>query len=168
MRKPRILAVDDTPSNLVALGAVLERDFELVLARSGPEAIAIVQTDASVDVILMDVQMPGMDGFETAARIKRREKTRDIPIIFMTAGTGGPHQTMRGYATGAVDYLAKPFDPWVLKSKVSVFVDLHLKREMSVLDHLSAGLGGSRRRWLCCASCPPCCGTPRRPRRRTS
>ena len=78
-------------------------------------------------VILLDVQMPGMDGFETAAHIKRREKTRDVPIIFLTAINHGPHHAFRGYAAGAVDYISKPFDPWVLRAKVSVFVDLYMK-----------------------------------------
>jgi DNA-binding response OmpR family regulator len=72
--------------------------------------------------------MPGMDGFETAAQIKRHAKTRDVPIIFLTAGIGQPEQAFRVYAAGAVDYLAKPFDPWVLMSKVSIFVDLYLKQ----------------------------------------
>ena len=68
-----------------------------------------------------------MDGFETAAHIKRRERTRDIPIIFLTAINHGPHHTFRGYAAGAVDYISKPFDPWVLRAKVSIFVDLWTK-----------------------------------------
>jgi response regulator RpfG family c-di-GMP phosphodiesterase len=68
-----------------------------------------------------------MDGFETAAHIKRRERTRDIPIIFLTAINHGPHHTFRGYAAGAVDYISKPFDPWVLRAKVSVFVELYMK-----------------------------------------
>jgi len=70
--------------------------------------------------------MPGMDGFETAAQIKRHAKSRDVPIIFLTAATMQPEQAFRGYAAGAVDYLAKPFDPWVLKTKVQVFVGLYL------------------------------------------
>ena len=69
--------------------------------------------------------MPGMDGFETAAQVKRREKTRDIPIVFLTAIDGEAHQAFRGYAAGAVDYLAKPFDPWVLRAKVGVFIELY-------------------------------------------
>lgn len=84
--------------------------------------------------------MPGMDGFETAAHIKRRERTRDIPIIFLTAINHGPHHTFRGYAAGAVDYISKPFDPWVLRAKVSVFVDLYMKncqlREQAALLRL--------------------------------
>jgi CheY-like chemotaxis protein len=71
--------------------------------------------------------MPGMDGFETASHIKRRERTRDIPIIFLTAINREPQHAFRGYSAGAVDYLAKPFDPWVLRAKVSVFVELYLK-----------------------------------------
>jgi len=78
-------------------------------------------------IVLLDIVMPGMDGFETATRIKRHVRMRDVPIIFLTAAVGQPEQAFRGYAAGAVDYLAKPFDPWVLKSKVSVFVDLYLK-----------------------------------------
>ena len=78
-------------------------------------------------MILLDVQMPGMDGFETAAHIKRRERTRDIPIIFLTAINREPQHAFRGYSAGAVDYLSKPFDPWVLRAKVAVFVELYRK-----------------------------------------
>jgi DNA-binding response OmpR family regulator len=78
-------------------------------------------------VVLLDVVMPGMSGLETAARIKREAKNRDVPIIFLTAAIARPEQPFLGYAAGAVDYLAKPFDPEVLKTKVSVFVDLYLK-----------------------------------------
>ena len=74
--------------------------------------------------ILLDAQMPGMDGFETAEHIKRRERTRHVPILFLTAVDYDPHLAFRGYQAGAVDYISKPFDPWVLRSKVSVFVDL--------------------------------------------
>jgi response regulator RpfG family c-di-GMP phosphodiesterase len=93
-----------------------------------------------------------MDGFGTAAHIKRRERTRDIPIIFLTAINHGPHHTFRGYAAGAVDYISKPFDPWVLRAKVSVFVDLYKKncqlREQAGLLRLQleqgAGSGGGK------------------------
>src|ERR1700740_3042885 len=71
--------------------------------------------------------MPGMDGFETAAHIKRRAKTHDVPIIFLTAAGAEPDHAFRGYEVGAVDYIAKPFDPWVLRAKVAVFVDLYMK-----------------------------------------
>ncbi|WP_037572237.1 response regulator [Phaeacidiphilus oryzae] len=127
MQKAKILLVDDRPENLLALEAILSAlDQTLVRASSGEEALKALLTDEFA-VILLDVQMPGMDGFETAAHIKRRERTRDIPIIFLTAINHGPHHTFRGYAAGAVDYISKPFDPWVLRAKVSVFVELYMK-----------------------------------------
>ena len=128
--RAKILMVDDRPENLVALEAVLGGlDQTLVRAGSGEEALkALLLADFAV--ILLDVQMPGMDGFETAAQIKRRDRTKDVPIIFLTAVTGGPHHAYRGYAAGAVDYLTKPFDPWILRAKVSVFVELHHKNQL--------------------------------------
>ena len=125
--KARILLVDDRSENLLALEAILSSlDQTLVRATSGEEALkALLAEDFAV--ILLDVQMPGMDGFETASHIKRRERTRDIPIIFLTAINREPQHAFRGYSAGAVDYLAKPFDPWVLRAKVSVFVELYLK-----------------------------------------
>jgi response regulator RpfG family c-di-GMP phosphodiesterase len=125
--KAKILLVDDRPGNLLALESVLSAlDQTLVRAHSGEAALKALLTDEFA-VILLDVQMPGMDGFETAAHIKRRERTRDIPIIFLTAVHHGPQHTFRGYMAGAVDYLSKPFDPWVLRAKVSIFVELHHK-----------------------------------------
>jgi CheY-like chemotaxis protein len=127
-RSAKILMVDDRPENLLALEAILQGlGYELIKASSGEEALKCLLT-TDVAVILLDVQMPGMDGFETAAHVKRREKTRDIPILFLTAIDGEAHQAFRGYAAGAVDYLAKPFDPWLLKAKVGVFVELYDKR----------------------------------------
>ncbi len=126
-RQARILLVDDRMENLVALDAILSSLNQiLVPVRSGEQALQALLTDEFA-VVLLDIVMPGMDGFETAARIKRHAKTRDVPIIFLTAAIGPPEQAFRSYAAGAVDYLAKPFDPWVLKSKVSVFVDLYLR-----------------------------------------
>lgn len=126
VEKARILLVDDRPENLTALEAILSSlDQILVRASSGEEALKELLKD-DFAVILLDVQMPGMDGFETASHIKRREKTKDVPIIFLTV-SHDPHHAFRGYASGAVDYLAKPFDPWVLRAKVSVFVDLYRK-----------------------------------------
>jgi CheY-like chemotaxis protein len=125
--KAKILIVDDRPENLLALEAILSAlDQTLVRASSGEEALKALLTD-DFAVILLDVQMPGMDGFETAAHIKRRQRTRDIPIIFLTAINHGPHHTFRGYAAGAVDYISKPFDPWALRAKVSVFIELYMK-----------------------------------------
>jgi len=147
VQKAKILLVDDRPENLLALEAILSAlDQTLVRASSGEEALKALLTD-DFAVILLDVQMPGMDGFETAAHIKRRERTRDIPIIFLTAINHGPHHTFRGYAAGAVDYISKPFDPWVLRAKVSVFVDLYMKncqlREQASLLRLQLEQGGS-------------------------
>jgi CheY-like chemotaxis protein len=123
--RAKILLVDDREENLIALEAILSSlDVAAVRARSGEEALkALLSTDFAL--ILLDVRMPGMDGFETAAHIKRRERTRNIPIIFLTVVDSAPDYAFRGYAAGAVDYLTKPFDPWVLRAKVSVFVELY-------------------------------------------
>ena len=130
--KAKILLVDDRAENIVALEAILTSlNQELVPARSGDAALKALLSDEFA-VILLDVLMPGMDGFETAAHIKRRPKTRDVPIIFLTARNAEPDYAFRSYSAGAVDYIAKPFDPWVLRAKVSVFVDLFVKnRQLS-------------------------------------
>ena len=119
-----ILLVDDNEENLLALRAILEPlGRDLVDAHSGEDALKrLLARDFAV--ILLDVQMPHMDGFETAELIKGRERTRSVPIIFLTAISKDEHHVFRGYRTGAVDYILKPFDPDVLRSKVSVFVDL--------------------------------------------
>jgi CheY-like chemotaxis protein len=125
--KAKILLVDDRTENLVALEAILSSLHQtLVPARSGEAALQALLSDEFA-VILLDVVMPGMDGFETAALIKRRPRTRDVPIIFLTARNNEPDYAFRSYSAGAVDYIAKPFDPWVLRAKVSVFVDLYTK-----------------------------------------
>jgi CheY-like chemotaxis protein len=130
-RQARILLVDDRMENLVALDAILSSLNQiLVPVQSGEQALQALLSEEFA-VVLLDIVMPGMDGFETAAQIKQHAKTRDVPIIFLTAAIGQPEQAFRSYAAGAVDYLAKPFDPWVLKSKVSVFVDLYLKRNQA-------------------------------------
>ena len=122
--RAKILLVDDRPENLLALEAILgSMDQTLVRADSGEDALrALLHDDFAL--ILLDAQMPGMDGFETATRIKARERTKDVPIIFLTALDKDAHLAYRGYATGAADYIFKPFDPWLLRAKVQVFVDL--------------------------------------------
>jgi CheY-like chemotaxis protein len=121
----KILAVDDREENLVALAAVLDAlPVEVVGVSSGRQALRELLNDEFA-LILLDVVMPEMDGFETAGHIKSRARTRDIPIIFLTAAGGAGDQAYQGYAAGAVDYLTKPFDPWLLRAKVSIFVDLH-------------------------------------------
>jgi len=125
--KAKILLVDDRAENITALEAILgSLNQVLVPARSGDAALKALLSDEFA-VILLDVLMPGMDGFETAAHIKQRPKTRDVPIVFLTAMNAEPDYAFRSYSAGAVDYIAKPFDPWVLRAKVSVFVDLYLK-----------------------------------------
>ena len=126
-RRANVLIVDDQSENLLALQAVLEPlGVNTIEAGSGEEALKRLLHDEFA-VILLDVQMPGMDGFETAELIKQRSKTQDIPIIFLTAIDKEQQKVFRGYSVGAVDYMFKPFDPQVLRSKVSVFVDLYEK-----------------------------------------
>jgi CheY-like chemotaxis protein len=136
--RAKILLVDDRAENLLALEAILSSlNQELVFVRSGEAAVEAARADEFA-VILLDVVMPGMDGFETAAQIKQRGRTPNAPIIFLTAAGAEPDLAFRGYAAGAVDYISKPFDPWVLRAKVSVFVDLYLKeRQLRVVSDLS-------------------------------
>ena len=124
-----ILIVDDVPANLMAMEAVLQPlGQRVVCARSGQEALRAL-LDEEFAVILLDVTMPDMDGFETAQVIRDRNKTRGVPIIFLTAMTGNEEYILRAYERGAVDYLIKPFDPDILRAKVAVFVELYLMRE---------------------------------------
>ena len=125
-----ILLVDDHPENLLALESILvDPRYHLVKAHSGSEALkAVLSRDFAV--ILLDVHMPGLDGFETAAMIKKRERSKHIPIIFLTAINKADQYIFKGYSVGAVDYVFKPFEPEILKSKVAVFVELHHKTEM--------------------------------------
>jgi signal transduction histidine kinase/response regulator RpfG family c-di-GMP phosphodiesterase len=128
-QKINILMVDDSPTNLLALEAILQApDRNLVRAASGDEALRYL-LEGNVAVILLDVYMPGIDGLETAALIRGREKSRDIPIIFLTADSTGNRHIARGYSLGAVDYILKPIDPDILRSKVAVFVELFKKTE---------------------------------------
>jgi signal transduction histidine kinase/DNA-binding response OmpR family regulator len=128
-QKINILMVDDSPTNLLALEAILQApDRNLVRAASGDEALRYL-LEGDVAVILLDVYMPGIDGLETAALIRGREKSRDIPIIFLTADSTGNRHIARGYSLGAVDYILKPVDPDILRSKVAVFVELFKKTE---------------------------------------
>jgi len=123
-----LLLVDDRPENLLALEAILEPlGQSLVRANSGPEALRQVLV-LEFAAILLDVQMPGMNGFEVAEIIKSRERSRTIPIIFLSAISKEESYVFKGYSMGAVDYVFKPFNPDVLRSKVAVFVDLFVKQ----------------------------------------
>ena len=127
--RAKALLVDDRRDNLIALEAILQGlPVDAVAVESGEAALKQLLLD-DFAVILMDAQMPNMDGFETATHIKRRERTRHVPILFLTAADRDAQLALRGYSVGAVDYLTKPFDPWVLRAKVSVFVELWTKSQ---------------------------------------
>jgi signal transduction histidine kinase len=137
---PRVLLVDDTPANLTSLVAVLRPiGAELVEARSGPEAIELVAQNWFA-AILMDVQMPGMDGFEAATRIRATERGREVPILFLTAIHRGESYAVRGYEVGAADYITKPFDIAVVRARVKAFVDLFRQRDRQRRQHLENAL----------------------------
>ncbi|MBZ4395742.1 MULTISPECIES: two-component system response regulator [unclassified Myxococcus] len=125
-----VLLVDDQPEGLLALEATLAPlGLQLVTARSGREALRhLLSQDFAA--ILLDVVMPGMDGFETASLIRERERSRHTPLLFLTALSRGQLPELRAYAVGAVDYLLKPYEPEILRSKVSVFADLYRKTEL--------------------------------------
>lgn len=125
--KINILVVDDYPANLMALGAVLSNPiYNLIEAHSGKAALQALDHH-EVALVLLDIQMPEMDGYEVAQRIRANEKTRDIPIIFITAHYREEPAVRKGYAAGGQDYLGKPFDPEVLKAKIGVYSNLFLK-----------------------------------------
>ena len=137
--KINILLVDDSPSNLLALDAILQApDRNLVRVPSGDDALRYL-LDSEVAVVLLDVLMPGIDGLQTAELIRSREKSKDIPIIFLTADSTGYRHLSRGYSLGAVDYIVKPVDSETLRSKVAVFVELfkktsEIKRQAELLQ----------------------------------
>lgn len=129
MRKANVLVVDDKRANLLALEAVLGEDYNVLFANSGEEALGLVAKRSDVDLILMDVQMPDMDGFEAAQRIKEIPAARDIPIIFVTAIYTEDPFVKKGYEVGGIDYFSKPFDPEILKLKVAVYASFRLKAD---------------------------------------
>lgn len=128
---PRVkcLIVDDLEENIVALCALLRRDdVELLTARSGAEALELLLVN-EVALAFLDVQMPDMDGFELAELIRGSERTRDVPLIFVTAGAHDQRRLFKGYETGAVDFLYKPIDPHILRNKADVFFQLHRQKQ---------------------------------------
>lgn len=126
--KIKILLVDDKENNLFAMETIFANDgYLLTLANSGREALKILLKEADFTLILMDVEMPDLDGFETAAMIYQREKLRHIPIVFITAHSYGDENIVKGYKAGAVYYIYKPIQPDLLRAKVSVFVELYKK-----------------------------------------
>jgi PAS domain S-box-containing protein len=127
LQKTNLLLVDDQRANLIALEAVLSHpEYNLISARSGPEAIELLERH-DIALVLLDVQMPGMDGFETAKRMKAMDRGRDVPIIFITGIYKEDPFIKQGYAVGAIDYFSKPFDPEILKLKVGLYSAFHQK-----------------------------------------
>lgn len=128
--KVPILIVDDLPQNILALEAVIaDMDVDIISARSGNDALRL-SLKHDFALILLDVQMPGMNGFEVARLIRSNPKTNHFPIIFVTAGMKDLLDQIEGYETGAVDYLMKPFEPVILRSKVKVFQELYQQRKV--------------------------------------
>ena len=126
----KCLLVDDVPENLIALEALLQRDgLEILKAQSGPEALELLLTHSDVALALLDVQMPEMSGFELAELIRGSERTRHIPLIFITAGSREHNWQFRGYESGAVDFLYKPIDPHMLINKANVFFELQRRKQ---------------------------------------
>jgi signal transduction histidine kinase len=134
---PSVLVVDDIPANLIAMSAVLDPlEVRVVPARSGMEAIRLVAQETFA-VILLDVQMPGMDGFEVARRLREMKQGEELPIIFLTALLREESFIRQGYATGAADYITKPFDADVVRARVKAFVSLFRQRERIRLEQVS-------------------------------
>jgi CheY-like chemotaxis protein len=138
--KTKILTVDDYEPNLTALEAVLSSEYELIGVQSGQEAISILESRNDIDLVLMDVQMPKMDGYEAATRIKKIRGYEDVPIIFVTAIYKEDPHIKKGYAAGGMDYFSKPFDPDILRMKIGVYsavrqkVNLLKEREAQILE----------------------------------
>src|SRR3970040_267144 len=123
---PKILLVDDLEDNLLAIETIFEPDgYRFVKANSGREALKILLKEFDFALILMDVKMPNLNGFETASLIYEREKLKHIPIIFITANNYGDENIFKGYKAGAVDYIYKPINSDLLRAKVSVFIELY-------------------------------------------
>src|SRR6476660_645990 len=131
----KILLVDDREDNLFSIETILEKDnYTIVKARSGREALKVLLHQQDFSLILMDVQMPGLSGFETATIIYERDKLKDIPVIFITAQNYNEEYIFKGYKLGAVDYIYKPVNPDVLRAKVGVFVELYRKNKQLLLQ----------------------------------
>ena len=132
-----ILLVDDRPENILALRSILEdENLNFIEAESGEEALKKLLKD-EVALILLDVQMPGLDGFETARLIRGRQKTKHLPIIFVTAISKEAENIYKGYQSGAVDYLPKPIDSDILKSKVNIFLELDRQKSLVKLQNIA-------------------------------
>ncbi|HTM46615.1 MAG TPA: response regulator [Polyangiaceae bacterium] len=149
--KSNLLIVDDKPANLLALEAILSDFYNVIPAHSGLEALDLLATK-EVDVILLDVEMPQMDGYETARRVKKMERYQDIPIIFTSAVFMDDPYVKKGYECGAVDYFTKPFDADLLRKKVAIYASLaqkdlrimELEQRIADLERLLSATPGVR------------------------
>lgn len=131
-----ILIVDDKRSNLLAMEALLEApDRNILKADSGDQVLSVSMVH-DFAVILLDVQMPGMNGIETARLLKQNNKTKNIPIIFVTAINKERHQVVEGYETGALDYIFKPFEPVILKSKVNCLIEMYREKRRLEIENI--------------------------------
>src|SRR5687768_855625 len=129
--QPKILLVDDREDNLLSIEAILAPSgYKFYKASSGTEALKILLEETDFAIILMDVKMPILNGFETASLIYEREKLKHIPIIFITANNYGDENVFKGYQAGGIDYIFKPINPEVLRVKVSIFVNLYKKNRL--------------------------------------
>ncbi len=129
--QPRILLVDDREDNLMSIESILApKGYRFIKASSGRQALKVLLTEFDFAMILMDVKMPGLNGFETAALIYEREKLKHIPIIFITANNYGDENMFKGYQSGAIDYIFKPINPDILRAKVGVLIDLYKKNRL--------------------------------------
>src|SRR5215207_11185558 len=141
----KLLVVDDREDNLFSIESILEKDnYAIVKATSGRAALKILLQQHDFTLILMDVQMPDMNGFETASLIYEREKLKNIPIIFITAHDHGEDKMYEGYKMGGVDFIYKPINPELLRYKVSVFVELYQKTH-ELLNHERKLLAANKR-----------------------
>lgn len=130
---PRILLVDDREDNILSIEAILKQDgYQFAMAYSGNEALKLLNRETDFAMILMDVKMPTLSGFETATLIYERESLKHIPIIFITANYYGEENLFKGYQSGGIDYIFKPINPEVLRAKVSIFIDLYRKNRLLV------------------------------------
>jgi CheY-like chemotaxis protein len=133
MQPTKILLVDDREDNLMSIEAILGQDgYEFYRAYSGTEALKVLLAETDFALILMDVKMPVLNGFETATMIYERERLKSIPIIFITANNYGDDNVYKGYQAGGIDYILKPINPQILRAKVSVFVNLYQAKTMLV------------------------------------
>ena len=141
-RQATVLVVDDTPDNLSLMSGLLKDLYKVKVANNGEKALQIAASDTPPDLILLDIMMPGMDGYEVCTRLKADEKTRDIPVIFLTAKVEVEDET-RGLGLGAVDYITKPVSPPIVLSRVRNHLELKTARDLLQAHSAAAGTKGA-------------------------